>query len=181
MKKSVKAMFKKSEFASETDTLTTAFLNYIGNLSGYQKDNKTASGDSDSKRRSLDATSDSSSFSRRSFDPQPLSDGNFTLKYGESYLAFSYQQCTELGLFQTSDAPSAANGQLPILSKLQTLHFLKDTYCRIQLGIELNETGINPKWNELGGYLLDYPRIFFSGGEVDPVSSPNSALGRLRA
>lgn len=139
-------ILRKSKWANETEALTIAFLNYVGWNNGYHKDNTTASAARDLAGRD---------------PPSPR------LTYSESWLAWSYQQCTEIGLFQTGDNPRA--DALPVLSRLITLHYLKNMYCRDQLYINLTETSISAKLNNYGGLNISYPRLMLTGGEVDPV------------
>ena len=158
----VKGFIEKSQWAKESDTLTTAFLNYIGSSNYYKKDNTSDTSTTRSSRQSPEFLRRQAAVSSQ-YQPSPRLGDN------APFLAYPYQQCTELGLFQTTPDASQSNA-LPIQSKLITLHYLKDRYCRNQLHIPLNETGVSAKLIAYGGFNISYPRLMLTGGEVDPVS-----------
>lgn len=149
-KDTVKAIITKSKWANETEPLTTAFLNYIGFYDSFRKDNSTAT----PNRRSIG-----------------LVDPSDTLHYETTYLAYSYQQCTEWGLFITGNAPVDTSQSLPVISRLITLHYLRNKLCRNQLYLNLTEIPVSSNLNRYGAYNLSYPRLMLTGGEVDPVCS----------
>ena len=93
------------DWANETDSLTTAFLNYVGWGEKYRKVNSTTS------RKRQDESA---------------------LGYQLHDLSYTYQQCTEIGGFLTGvDEPSDT---LPIISSLVTLEYaMKD--CRTDLNL----------------------------------------------
>lgn len=61
--------------------------------------------------------------------------------------SLTFQVCTD------RYAPRIA-GILPIYSRTQTLHFVKNMYCRKQLHTPINETSVNPKLKAYGGKKL---------------------------
>lgn len=131
LRDAVKTIVDKSRWANESDSLTTAWLNYLGGENSYQKVNTSKSAHVVAPGRRL--------------------------KPEEDLLAYIYQTCTELGLFTTGDNPLP--DILPVISRTQTLHYVRRKMCLEEVYTNLTEASGPYKLNRYGGFNISYDRL----------------------
>jgi len=139
----VQDLLKKGGYASEIQSLTTPFLNWIGWLAQYAVDGCEGSQDS------CFSTHNATFYAQDDLT--------------QDWRSWPYQYCTQWGYLQTGSG--APENQLPLISRTNDLAY-EGLICELAFNITTppNVTAVN----KYGGFGISYPRLAFIDGEWDP-------------